>query len=86
MQAVYICDPINFFFVSFFAFRARDSVYIHPKKPALKCLLKVRKIHATYGNAQCTGVWLFLRHKACISLLPNNVQRAEKNFCKTGVI
>ena len=85
MQAVHIWDPVNFFLLLFFAFYVRDYVYIHLKKPSLKYLVKVRKIHTTYGNAQCTGVWLFWRLKTCISLLPNNAQRAENNLCKIGI-
>ena len=69
-----------------FCFSCSWLCYIHSEKPALKCLLKVRKIHTTYGNAQCASVWLFWRLKRCISLLPNNAQHAEKYLCKTGVI
>ena len=45
--------PSTFFLLSFFAFRVHDNVYIHPKKPALKCLLKVRKINVW----TCSVLW-----------------------------
>ena len=72
--------PHKLFSSFVFCFSCSWLCYIHSEKPALKCLLKVREIHTTHGNAQCAGVWLFWRLKRCISLLPNNAQHAENNL------